>query len=389
LPPLISKIEDANTTKEDANLEEIARALVAGIKATGTIPNPNLAPFAAGGWGLIAEDFTTLTDDTPDPGTLHYVFPEQDQSARRVYLNDQFMTYLVAATGGAASGVFQTPGAGWPEQAAGLNLANIPLRMYIVSGSKKDLFLNCADNQATTPPQPSPSYGSGLISDLQNWVKTVQPETSPNAGSIMVPSSIAQWGTASGSQYRRGEFLHVKVVDLRPLFCEVTLRDTAAPPTAAVVAGAPHSYPANVGDPVNGTALGYTFDFVPAPGVGNAFVGGEAGILTSSLKQRTLINRTAVVTGFPVQDAGVTPVGNATFNLVLPLAPQWEVNGLGVLPFPAAILPNINFFSIYLIKGTNLMLYDGNVGAPTLLLNMPITADTNFEYFNGAWSRVD
>ena len=264
--------------------------------------------------------------------------------------------------------------------------------MYIVSSSKKDLSLSCQVNQAGTgmvpSPQPAPGYGAGLIGDLQNWVKTVQPTSSPNAGSIMVPSSIAQWGTASGGQYKRGEFLHVKTVDLRPLFCKVTLRDIAAPPTAAVVAGA-HSYPANPGDPVNGTALGYTFDFVPNAGVGNPFNGGEAGILTSSLKQRTLIDRTATLTGFDVQDAGVTPAGNATFNIALPLAPHWGVNGLGVMLFPAAIPPNMNSFSTYLIKGSNLMLYDGDVAAPALLLTMPITADTNFEYFNGAWTRVD
>ena len=42
LPSMISRIEDANSVGEDAKLEEIARALVAGIKATGMIPNPNL-----------------------------------------------------------------------------------------------------------------------------------------------------------------------------------------------------------------------------------------------------------------------------------------------------------------------------------------------------------
>ena len=158
-------------------------------------------------------------------------------------------------------------------------------------------------------------------------------------------------------------------------------------PTAAVVKGT-HSYPANVGDPVNGTALGYTFDFVPTPGLGNAFDGGEAGILTSSLKFRTLINRTAALTGFDVKDAGSTPAANkSTFDITLPNAPQYEINSLGIQPFPVVTLPNINSSSFYLIRGTIIKLYDGNV--PTLLLNLPVTTDMNFEYFNGAWTQVD
>jgi prepilin-type N-terminal cleavage/methylation domain-containing protein len=397
LPSMISRIEDANSMGEDTKLEEIARALVAGIKATGMIPNPNLTPFAVGGWGDIARLQTTLTDDSAGPGTLHYVFPKEDEetqqaSARRVYVDDVLLNYLVSQVG-AVNVPFQTPATGWLETTAGgVVFPNQAMNMYIVSSSKKGLELYCMENQPGTgmnpSPQPAPGYGAVLIADLRNWVKVAQPSGSAFPGSFLVPSSIARWLPQAGQNYQRGEFLHVKTVDLRPLFCKVTLRDTAAPPTAAVVAGA-HSYPANPGDPVNGTALGYTFDFVPIAGLGNVFGGGEAGILTSSLKQRTLINRTAGVVGFDVQDAGGTPPGNSTFNIALPLAPQWGVNGLGVMLFPAAILPNINSFSTYLIKGSNLMLYDGNVVAPALLLTMPITADTNFEYFNGAWTRVD
>jgi prepilin-type N-terminal cleavage/methylation domain-containing protein len=394
LPPLISKIEDANTTKEDAKLEEIARALVAGIKATGTIPNPNRTPYntgTGGGWGDIAYQYTTLTDDSVNPGTLHYVFPDETQSARRVYLNDQFMTYLVAATGGAASGVFQTPAAGWPEQAGGLNLANIPLRMYVVSGSKKDLFLFCGDNQAATPPQPAPGYGAGLIGDLQNWVKTADGPSDPSPGAIKVPDSIAQWGSAyagGGNYHTRGEFLHVQTVDLRPLFCKVTLRDLAAPPTADVNTAGTHSYPAITGKPVDGTALGYNFDFVPSSGVGNAFTGVEVGTLTSSLNQRILIDRTTGLTGFNVLDNSSIPAGPSKFDLTLPDPPQYEIDSLGIQPL-VVIPPNINLSSFYLIKGRIIKLYDGNVGAPTLLLNMPVTTDMNFEYFNGSWTRVD
>ena len=45
VPPIIRQLQQARTVNEEANLEEVARAIVEGIKATWTIPNPNLLPF--------------------------------------------------------------------------------------------------------------------------------------------------------------------------------------------------------------------------------------------------------------------------------------------------------------------------------------------------------
>jgi type II secretory pathway pseudopilin PulG len=392
LPSMISKIEEANSVGEDAKLEEIARALVAGIKAGGTIPNPNLTPYNAngGGWGDIAENYTTLTGDTVNPGTLHYVFAEvtQNDCARRVYLDDQFMTYLVAASGAGVNGVFQTPAAGWPEQAGGLYLANIPLRMYIVSSSKKDLSLSCQANQAGTgtvpSPQPAPGYGAGLIADLQNWVKTVQPENSPNAGSIMVPGSIAQWGTAAGTQYRRGEFLNVKVVDLRPLFCRVELTDFASPINAAVTVAGGGVTP-YVSAAVVGNQLGYDFRFNTAivGGVGNV------GNVCGSTKQ--LITRPYAIPAAGNLDDPATPNEDPTaqFQLNLPDPPWWDIAPpilLGGQQMPA----NANNQAFYVIKGTTLTLYAAAAALPAApILTLQINADSAFQYCNGAWTRVD
>lgn len=311
LPPLISKIEDANSVGEDAKLEEIARALVAGIKATGTIPNPNRTPYngQGGGWGDIACKYTTLTSNSVNPGTLHYVFPGEDRSARRVYLDDQFMAYLVTASGAGVNGVFQTPAAGWPANvvtAGGvpLNLANIPLRMYIVSSSKKDLSLSCQANQSGTgtvpSPQPAPGYGAGLIGDLQNWIKKADGPTDPSPGAIKVPDSIAQWGSAykgGGNYHTRGEFLHVKTIDVRSLFCAVTLTDFPIPEEGQTISSGSGFTP---GTPYQGQAAGCSFNFTaPAP-AGAVVVGFDIFPPTKTANiavgPKTLIQRTGLTT---------------------------------------------------------------------------------------------
>jgi prepilin-type N-terminal cleavage/methylation domain-containing protein len=395
LPPLISKIEDANSVGEDAKLEEIARALVAGIKATGTIPNPNRTPYntgTGGGWGDIAYQYTTLTDDSVNPGTLHYVFPDETQSARRVYLNDQFMTYLVAATGGAASGVFQTPAAGWPEQAGGLNLANIPLRMYVVSGSKKDLFLFCGDNQAATPPQPAPGYGAGLIGDLQNWVKTADGPTDPVPGTIPVPDSIAQWGSAyagGGNYHTRGEFLHVKTVDLRPLFCQVTLIDTAAPEDfAGFIAVAGVGYAPNAAIAVN---IGNNVITFASDGTGNLLAQ-----IASSSQIAGYNARHLVIAATPIPPA---PPGTATYTgLASPNPPTYDLiaavgPGAGdFLPSPDPAPPaglgadHNQTQTFYVLKGQAINLFNGT---PALDKSVVIQADVKYKYYNNTWTRVD
>jgi prepilin-type N-terminal cleavage/methylation domain-containing protein len=407
LPSMITRIEDANSVGEDAKLEEIARALVAGIKASGTIPNPNRTPYNddGGGWGDIAENYTTLTDDTPDPGTLHYVFAEKTQddsepSARRVYLDNQFMTYLVAATAanapvaGGVNGVLQTPAAGWPEQAGGLILANIPLRMYIVSSSKKDLSLSCQANQAGTgmvpSPQPAPGYGADLIADLQNWVKKADGPGDPAPGAIKVPDSIAAtWGSAyagGGNYHTRGEFLHVKTVDLRPLFCRVELIDTACPPTATMTTvGNNYADGDQISFNVGPDEGSYPFAFTATVNEGNITWG--AGVLTGNppLMLKKPFDLDDDTTPDPGKGTGRN-YGNsegkdAEATLASTAAPQFQINKLAAQAFGAN-----NTMVFYVLKGTSLSLLN-NAGAT--LITLTVQGDSIFKYFNSTWSRVD
>ena len=398
LPPLISKIEDANSVGEDAKLEEIARALVAGIKATGMIPNPNLTPFAVGGWGDIARLQTTLTDDTAGPGTLHYVFPKEDEeiqqaSARRVYVDDVLLNYLVSQVG-AVTVQFQTPATGWPETAAGGGVfPNQAMNMYIVSSSKKGLELYCMENQPGTgmnpSPQPGPGYGEGLIADLRNWVKTAQPTTSADAGSFMVPSSIARWGIASGNQYRRGEFLHVKVVDLRPLFCRVELIDTACPPTATITTPGSFTYTDPSINFFGAAAVFYIRGSNLSPITARALTVGTSADITvlgnpqpqyldrgSELAPGSLSGRVGTAGTAPAQ---VTPALNPQPRFRIP------ISGSASTP-PAGMFP-ANIQTFYVLKGTSLQLWDNASGSA--VLTTTIESDCSFKYFGTTWTRVD
>jgi len=363
VPPIIRQIRQAQTANEDANLNEVARAIVEGIKATGTIPNPNVVANNAAGWFTLAQPYTALSQDA-----FLNMFPDNPSTERRYYLDPAFDAYL--------AGTYTTPPAGFP--AAGFLVG--ALRILIVSNSRG---ISNPANAAVDPVLPGNAGVNLTQADqlaLRNWNKVF------SGGVIAVP--LLPNNPFSALWTGKGEYLHVKTVDLRPLFCKVTLRDLAAPPTADVNTLGPHLYPATAGDPVDGTALGYSFNFVPSGGLGTPFTGVEVGTLTSSLNQRILIDRLTGLTGFNVLDNSSVPVGSSQFDLTLPNPPQYEIDSLGIQPL-VVIPPDINSSSFYLIKGRIIKLYDGNVGAPTLLLNIPVTTDMNFEYFNGSWTRVD
>ena len=442
LPSMISRIEDANSTGEDAKLEEIARALVAGIKATGIIPNPNRTPYnngSGGGWADIAYQYTTLTDDSVNPGTLHYVFAERTQddsepSARRVYLDDQFMAYLVTASGAGVNGVFQTPAAGWPANvvtAGGvpLNLANIPLRMYIVSSSKKDLSLSCQANQSGTgmvpSPQPAPNYGAGLIFDLQNWVKKADGPTDPSPGAIKVPDSIAQWGSAyagGGNYHTRGEFLHVKTVDLRLLFCQVTLIDTAAPEDIAgfniALAGVGYtpsssvmvSYlnnnitfrtlPADLFNPADDFNSNGTWD----TGETYTDINLDTAYNNTGALNNTIIPTLSLASSYNARHLAIAntviPPGTAQYaGPASPNAPTYDLYAT-VLPTAGDFLPSPDpgaaalglaadhnqTQTFYVLKGQAINLFNG---AGLLDKSVVIQSDVQYKYYNNSWTRVD
>jgi len=393
LPSMITRIEDANSVGEDAKLEEIGEALIRGIKTYGRFPNPNARPDADGGWVSIASSFYRKS-----VAELRYVFPNSDDYAdteRRVYLDNLLVQNLTLL------GDFRMPANGF-SAITDTDNNNVPdftenLRMYIVSSSKRGLNLTCQKNQSgemmMSAPQDPPTYGSGLIGDLRNWVKAAQAN-----GSIMVPSSIARWGEADGQFYRRGEYLHVKVVDLRPIFCRVELTDFASPITArvTVAGGGPVAGGVNyayVSAAVVGNQLGYDFRFVPTviPGV-PPYLGlatGNVGNVCGSTKQLITRPYAMPAAGNLDDPATTTEAPTAQFQLNLPDPPWWDISPpviLGVQQMP----DDANTQTFYVIKGTSLSLYASGAAAPgALILTVQINADSSFQYCNGAWTRVD
>jgi prepilin-type N-terminal cleavage/methylation domain-containing protein len=259
LPSMISKIEDANSMGEDAKLEEIARALVAGIKATGTIPNPNLGPvsvpgdpptWTAGSWTAIAANYCSLAGYS-----LLNTRPANNQ--RQIVLSAGLAAYI-AQNGGS----YATDADGWPAA-----LGN-DMEIYILSSTKDGVSL-----MANIP-----------AADIKNWSKIYNTTT----GRVEVPATILGAGNTT-----KGEFLHVKTIDVRSLFCTVTLTDFPIPTGGQTTSSGSGFTPGTV---YQGTASGFSFNF-QAP---NASLAGVVGfnVPTAStgvaVGSKSLIPRTGV-----------------------------------------------------------------------------------------------
>ena len=242
LPSMISRIEDANSVGEDAKLEEIARALVAGIKASGTIPN-------ASTWTAIASNYCSLAGSS-----LSNTQPANNP--RQIVLSAGLAAY-VALNGGS----YATDVDGWPAA-----LEN-DMEIYILSSTKDGVSL-MSDIPAA---------------DIKNWSKIYNTTT----GRVEVPATILGAGNTT-----KGEFLHVKTIDVRSLFCAVTLTDFPIPTGGQTTTSGSGFNPGTV---YQGTASGFSFNFL-AP---NASLAGVVGFnVTNStgvaVGSKSLIPRSGV-----------------------------------------------------------------------------------------------
>ena len=390
LPSMISKIESARTENEDANLQEIARALTEGIKRQGQFPDP------AGSWTSIAQNYTSL-----GANALANALPNNnapDNNPRRILFSDDLTTYLW--------GTYTQPATGRPVPAVGASLI-----IYILSSSKNGVPLSTG----VIPP-----------ADIANWTKTFNPTN----GYIPAPTSVFGVGNE-----RRGEFFHVKAMDVRSLLCRVDLTDTAAPETIAAFTvttsgtGYPPSSTVNVSFGNNtlafGTTPGDTFVDVPPPladgnyQIGEGFTDGNAngvwdtgeiyadgisngiydasdilndnngdgiyslsgGILATTVP--TLSKSADYNTRRPNPLVVAIPPGTASFTApVSPNAPTYDLisAAAGSGTFATQTVP------IYVIKGSSINLFNG---AGVLDKSVVIQSDVQYKYFNGFWTRVD
>jgi prepilin-type N-terminal cleavage/methylation domain-containing protein len=337
VPPILRQIRQAQTANEDASLNEVARAIVEGIKATGTIPNPNTNALFSGGWASNSLPYTALGTNQ-----LLYVSDANINTQRRMYLSGGLAGYC-AVNGYSASA------SGWPT-----NSFPSDLQLVLVSSSREDMDLSCSTVT---------NLGSTDVVWLKNYIKT------PNTNGQYIADNIR---VVPSSWSNRGEFLHVKTVDLRPLFCRVELIDTAAPVVVDMATnGSGYS---NVPSPINinGTTINYQtngpnsnvsiLNFFPAQ------------------RQSGLSNRTTSQTAVTNQIAWTPPPTTFASNrITTPGAPQFGINSLG------AITISNQQTNFYVVQGTTLRLI-----SPTNVTtnSSTIQKDCQFEYYGGNWRQL-
>jgi len=358
VPPILRQIRQAQSGNEDANLNEVARAIVEGIKVTGTIPNPNVNALAVGGWASNSLSYTALGTNQ-----LLYVSDANANTQRRMYLSGGLTNYFSANL---INPPFTTPASGWPT-----NSFPSDLQIVLVSSSREDLLLSCS----TTA-----NLASNDVVWLKNWVKQA------TNGIYFATNTAIVGGIASstGTWTNKGEFLHVKTVDLRPLFCRVELIDTACPPTATMtVVGNNYKNEEQISFNVGPAGSQYPFVFTATVG---ANITWGAGALTGNppLMLTKPFNPNPATTQDPGKGAriyGASDGINAVATLASTAAPQFRINPLAAQAFSAN-----NTMVFYVLKGTSLSLLN-NAGAT--LITLTVQGDSIFKYFNSTWAKVD
>jgi type II secretory pathway pseudopilin PulG len=360
LPSMISKIEQANTVNEDAAQSTIADAILKGIRANARFPNPNVSPTDASfGWMTLAQNFFPGGVDA-----LRYVFPKAQnfaQTERRVYLDPALLTYLNGSFGMPATGFASTDtdGDGVPD------VEESALRMYIVSSSKSDLVLSCPLNGSTA--QPASLYNSTLINDLLGWVKAYQDPTSANSGTVLVPTSIANWASVGGGNSRKGEYLHVKIVPVESFLCRIQLIDAASPPTKKLTGGNDYAESASIlaQDGFGSNVYLFSNDAgTIAPGQNKD--GSWSAI--SSYNDRVT---------YPSPNDVVVPPGTAKVAFTLPSIPKYQLNDLSSQTL------NLQKTDFYVFAGASLKLLNS---AGTVLLSKIIYQHSSFTFREGKWA---
>jgi hypothetical protein len=186
---------------------------------------------------------------------------------RRIVFSDALTIYL--------GGTYTQPATGRLVPAVGDSLI-----IYILSSSKNGVPL---------------STGIILPSDIANWTKAFNATN----GYIPVPTSVFGAGNE-----RRGEFLHVKAIDVRSLFCSVTLTDFPIP-TRGQTTSSGSGFTPNT--PYQGQAAGCSFNFT-APAPADAVVVGfdidpPTATTDVAVGSKTMILRTSE----PTTSGGVIP----------------------------------------------------------------------------------
>ncbi|NCY22950.1 hypothetical protein EBX31_13500, partial [bacterium] len=331
LAPIFSEARAAQQKaieQEDKNLEEITRALLAYIQATGTIPDPTIAATAAGSWVANVSAYSSLGNQA-----IQFSFPANSIGGRRFYLDLNLLPYVGAP-----------PPAGWAALPAG------PASGYLVSCSKSDnSFLEPSTINGGTALSPV------ALTFLRTWQKTPDPSGVIAANNTEIVA--AAWAN-------RGEFLHVKSIDLLSLFCRVELEDLRSPANANITnPGSSYTGPITINN--NGVTLTLTAD--------------SSGKLNSVSIVSPPGKNLWSASGTPPESStipiSITAGGGTGGNiaLVFPAAPSYAA-GLGALSqMPAQTVV------FYVLKGGSI-----NLSGTSFVVRQ----DVKYQFSNGTWRQV-
>ena len=217
VPPMLRSLQNAQSVNEDKNLEEIGRALCEAIKAEGQVPNPGALATATTsgnkGWVAMAAPYCSMASDA-----IQYVFPGRTETERRFYI----LTINGAAQTILSPTSYNVPPTGWITSVGG-NWPGIQTSFLIlISSSKPDYLLACPANSGTATYTTWANLPGSPAAVLwaKEWVK--------KAVSGVYSATETQIVDASWTD--KGQFLHVKVIPMNSLICNVSF---VSPPIGA------------------------------------------------------------------------------------------------------------------------------------------------------------
>jgi prepilin-type N-terminal cleavage/methylation domain-containing protein len=313
-PSMIRQIQSASAAGEDQNLSTIAQGILDYIRANQTLPDTNPA---STNWAGQVSSFTSLS---PDKNL--YVFPGQGSSRRVLLYDPAFLNW----------GNLQQTNV-WQA-----NSKPSPARILLVSSSSPDPNLNVT------------SLTSADFTNLFNWNKAY------SNGVINSPSSLpTAW-------QRKGEYLHIKTIDLGPFFCQINFRDCYAP-----IASITNQ---NVGSAYTNSPQ---FIFTNQGSLYQVNCNTNNGEITFvSLISAAGFNNTNYDTNIPV------PFGtNGRFVNQPPIRGMISFNNTNAAFVPDQISTNI------VLRGTKLYLR----GVQAFDQAFEIQKDCEFEFFNQTWTQ--
>jgi len=206
VPPMLRSLQNAQSVNEDKNLEEIGRALCEAIKAEGRVPNPTVAANAVGGWVTMAAPYCSMASNA-----IQYVYPDQTETERRLYIHEATIPTMSRPLLGA----YSVPTFGW-NNATWPNIQTSFL--VLISSSKPDYLLACPANGSATYSAWAGLAGPAAVSWVtKEWVK----QAVNGVYSATNTQIVGAVQNASGTWTNKGQFLHVKVIPMNNLICDV------------------------------------------------------------------------------------------------------------------------------------------------------------------------